>query len=283
MKIWGHICDALERHPACACVTVVATRGSAPREAGAAMAVTPEGYHGTIGGGALEWRAIATAQAMLSRGAGSRRTSHALGPELGQCCGGHVELLTEIFDRSALPEFRRRMAELGEQRRRVYLFGAGHVGRALVLALAPLPFDVVWIDPRASAFPAAMPSNVTPVAPEDVPGVLAAAPERSLAFIMSHSHALDLAITDAALRNANVARVGLIGSATKRARFMRRLREAGVAEARIDGLICPIGVEGIRSKEPAMIALATAAQIASLHEKLQAATQAFSEVRRSRA
>ena len=109
-----------------------------------------------------------------------------------------------------------------------------------------------------------MPSNVTPLAPEDAAAVLAEAPDGSLAFIMSHSHALDLAIADAALRNAAVARVGLIGSATKRARFEKRLREAGVAEDRIDGLICPIGVGGIRSKEPAMIALATAAQIASL-------------------
>lgn len=283
MKIWGHICDALERHPACARVSVVATRGSAPREVGAAMAVTPEGYYGTIGGGALEWRAIATAQAMLSRGAGSRRTSHALGPELGQCCGGHVELLTEVFDRSALPEIRRRMAEIGDTRRRVYLFGAGHVGRALVMALAPLPFEVMWIDPRASAFPAAMPTNVTPLAPEDVPAVLAGAPDGSLAFIMSHSHSLDLAIADVALRNASVARVGLIGSATKRARFMRRLREAGVAEDRIKGLVCPIGVDGIRSKEPAMIALATAAQIAMFHEQLQAVAQVSPVAERSRA
>jgi xanthine dehydrogenase accessory factor len=220
---------------------------------------------------------------MLSRGAGTRRTSHALGPELGQCCGGHVDLLTEVFDRSALPDIRCRMAEVGEARRRVYLFGAGHVGRALVLALAPLPFEVMWIDPRALAFPAAMPSNATPLAPDDVPAVLAEAPDGSLAFIMSHSHALDLAIADVALRNVSVARVGLIGSATKRARFVRRLREAGVAEDRIDGLICPIGVEGIRSKEPAMIALSTAAQIASLHEQLEEAAQASPAVQRSRA
>jgi xanthine dehydrogenase accessory factor len=128
-----------------------------------------------------------------------------------------------------------------------------------------------------------MPSNATPLAPEDVPAVLAKATVGSLAYIMSHSHALDLAIADAALRNASVARVGLIGSATKRARFVKRLREAGVAEDRINGLICPIGVEGIGSKEPAMIALATAAQIASLHEQLQAAAQASPVVQRSRA
>ena len=137
-----------------------------------------------------------------------------------------------------------------------------------MLALAPLPFNVIWVDPRPSAFPAAMPQNVTAVAPGDPASVLEHVPPGSLVFIMSHSHALDLAITDAALRNPHVAQTGLIGSATKRARFEKRLREANVDAARVAALICPIGVEGIRSKEPAMIALATAAQIASLHESL---------------
>lgn len=267
MRVWQQILNAVERHGRCALVTVAAAKGSVPREEGAAMVVTPEGYHGTIGGGTLEWRAIAAAQAMMAKGAGQRRSSHALGPDLGQCCGGHVELLTEVFDRDMIPEIGRRAAEPEAARRRIYLFGAGHVGRALVLALAPLPFDVMWIDPRLSAFPAAMPGNVTAAAPGDAPGQLADAPAGSFVFIMSHSHALDLAICDAALRNFGIAHVGLIGSATKRARFEKRLREADVAEDRIAALICPIGIEGIGSKEPAMIALATAAQIARLHEE----------------
>jgi xanthine dehydrogenase accessory factor len=270
MTVWGQVRDAVERHGRCALVSIVATRGSAPRDEGTRMVVTPEGYHGTIGGGALEWRAIASAQAMLPAGAGARRTSHALGPELGQCCGGHVELLTEVFDTSSLDEISSHAAfdDKDESRRNIYLFGAGHVGRALVLALAPLPFDVIWVDPRPSAFPAAMPGNVTAMAPGSPASVLDDVPPGSLVFIMSHSHALDLAITDAALRNPDVAHTGLIGSATKRARFEKRLREANVDAARVAQLICPIGVEGIRSKEPAMIALATAAQIAGLHESL---------------
>ncbi|MFO1123092.1 MAG: xanthine dehydrogenase accessory protein XdhC [Hyphomicrobiales bacterium] len=283
MTIWGQLRDAIGRHGAGALVTVVATRGSAPRDAGAAMVVTPEGYHGTIGGGALEWRAIAAAQAMLGKGRVSRRTSHALGPELGQCCGGHVELLTEVFDSGSLGEIQARMARDAAQRRRIYLFGAGHVGRALVLALAPLPFEVVWVDPRPSAFPAAMPANVTAVAPADVPGVLDEAPEGSLVFVMTHSHALDLAIVEAALRSPAVAHTGLIGSATKRARFTRRLGEAGIDASRIEALICPIGVSGIASKEPAMIALATAAQIAVLHESLASAAQQRPAAERTRA
>ena len=266
MNVWGHILEALQRHGACALVSVTATQGSSPRDAGARMVVTPEGYHGTIGGGALEWRAIAAAQAMFTKGAGLRRTSHALGPDLGQCCGGRVELLTEVFDRSSIATLQDRAAQEVETPRRIYVFGAGHVGRALVLALAPFAFDVMWIDPRPSAFPGASPRNVTALASDDPVAVLSDTPPGSLVFIMSHSHALDLAITDAALRNASIVHTGLIGSATKRARFEKRLRQAGVGEDRIAALICPIGTEGIRSKEPAAIGLATAAQIVMLHE-----------------
>lgn len=278
MKVWGHVLDALERHGRCALVSVAATQGSAPRDEGAHMVVTPEGFHGTIGGGALEWRAIAGAQALMARGAGTRHSSHALGPELGQCCGGRVDLRTEVFDQTSVAVVRGRALREDEACRSVYLFGAGHVGRALTLALAPFPFAIMWIDPRTSAFPAAMPRNVTAIAPEDPVTVLADAPPGSLVFIMSHSHALDLAITDAALRNLNVARVGLIGSATKRARFEKRLIQAGVAAGRIAQLICPIGVAGIRSKEPAAIALATAAQIVSLHEALATRQMALEPV-----
>jgi len=348
MKVWALILKTVEAQGRCALVSVISTQGSAPRDAGAHMVVTPHGYHGSIGGGTLEWHAIAAAQAMLARGASAKITSHALGPDLGQCCGGQVRLLTEVFDGERLAELRilaeteeaghflvesvlgldkvhrqllpsplageggaqRRMRGLvqrallpnhdaktapssvsrrearatfpreggrgithfiesfGEDRRRVYLFGAGHVGRALVLALAPLPFQVHWIDARPDAFPGAVPQNVTLAANAD----LTEAPDGSLVFIMSHSHALDLAVTEAALRNANIAHVGLIGSVTKRARFEKRLREAGIPSHRSDSLICPIGIPGIRSKTPVAIAAATAAQIIMLDEALRLAT-----------
>jgi xanthine dehydrogenase accessory factor len=286
MKVWALILRTIETQGRCALVSVASTEGSAPRDAGAHMVVTTEGFHGTIGGGALEWHAIAAAQAMLARGASARVTSHALGPELGQCCGGRVNLATEVFDTSSLETIRDLAARetqdpfsitrngialnFGENRRRVYLYGAGHVGRALVLALAPLPFEVMWIDPRPDAYPRAVPGNVTLAASADP----AEAPDGSLVFIMSHSHALDLAIADAALRHTRIAHVGLIGSATKRARFEKRLREAGVAPDRIANLICPIGVPGIKSKLPAMIATSTAAQIVVLDETLHLASAA---------
>ncbi len=289
MKVWAHILAALERHESCALVSVTDTAGSAPRDAGARMIVTPQGFHGTIGGGTLEWRAMAAAQALLGRGAATKITSHILGPDMGQCCGGRVQLATEVFDQTSLETVRQlaareaagpftlrgRIASLdgieafGDNARRLYLFGAGHVGRSLVLSLAPLPFAIHWIDPRPGAFPRAIPSNVTALAPDEPVSVLAQAPAGSLALVMTHSHALDLALTDAALRNESIAHVGLIGSATKRARFEKRLREAGVGAGRVAGLICPIGVSGIRSKEPAMIAAATAAQLLILDEQLK--------------
>jgi xanthine dehydrogenase accessory factor len=270
MNTWALIEAAIARHGACALVTVVSSEGSAPREPGARMVVTPDGFHGTIGGGTLEWRALAAAQAMLGKGAAARRSTHALGPDLGQCCGGRVTLETRTFDRSSLAE----IAELKEsepepERRHIYLFGAGHVGKALILAMAPLPFAVHWIDPRPNAFPGVVPQNVTCLASEQPAHILSDVPPGSLVFVMSHSHALDLAICDAALRNMNIARTGLIGSATKRARFERRLLQGGVPESRVKELICPIGVSGIRSKEPAAIALATAAQALAIHEELQ--------------
>lgn len=287
MRTWSLIARALEAQGSCALVSVVRAEGSVPREEGARMVVTPQGFHGTIGGGTLEWKALAEAQRLLGKPRQVRMLTQSLGPDLGQCCGGRVTLAIESFEAFSLPEVRGHAAReeegpftldgrlpgiterFGENRRTLLLFGAGHVGRALVLALAQLPFRVIWGDPRPEAFPAAMPQNVTPVSGNPLDVVAAAAPG-SLAFVMSHSHALDLAIADSALRNPDIAHVGVIGSATKRARFERRLREAGVAEDRVKSMICPIGIGGIRSKLPAAIAVSTAAQIISLDEALSA-------------
>ena len=163
------------------------------------------------------------------------------------------------------------MLRISAQRdRRLYLFGAGHVGRALVLALAPLPFEILGsIRVRRPFLALRRPMSRSVVAVNPV-NELNNPPAGSFVFVMSHSHALDLAMTDAALRQSLIAHVGLIGSASKRARFERRLREGGVEEARIAGLMCPIGLAGIESKEPAIIAAATAAQLLVLDEKLKA-------------
>ncbi len=289
MKVWPVIERVLEAHGTCALVSVTGTQGSSPRETGARMIVTPEGFHGTIGGGTLEWKALAVAQSLLDKPRAVKTVDQSLGPDLGQCCGGRVKLAIESFGRAELDEVRalaRREEQgpfditgripglaitehFGEQRRRIYVFGAGHVGRALVLALAPLPFDVVWADPRPEAFPGAAPSNAT-LLHGDPLRAMADVPEGALAFILTHSHALDLELADAALRIPAFTHVGLIGSATKRARFEKRLKDAGVDPARVAAMICPIGLGGIRSKLPAAIAVSVTAQIISLHESLEA-------------
>ena len=361
MRIWPVVAEMVGSHGSCALVTVAAVRGSAPREPGARMVIAPDGgFRGTIGGGELEWRAIGAARAALSRNTPAATLSRfTLGPDLGQCCGGSVQLLTEVFDRDRLDEIQalaarevagpfvtrgrigprsverivdedvarevsgsartgsfapaehtagdgvayeasgsartgrsiiaERAAEGGvaqgglpvergglpvelkgdgviverfrDPRRPLWLFGAGHVGRALMLALAPLPFDVTWIDEREGTFPAATPANVRPVRSADAAGELARAPDGAFVVVMTHSHALDLAIVHTALAAGRFGYVGLIGSAGKRARFVRRLREAGVAEARVATLVCPIGMPAIRSKHPAAIAAGVAAQL----------------------
>ena len=315
MKPWATIAAALA-HGRCAMVTVADTQGSTPREPGARMIVMPDGgFHGTIGGGALEWRALADARTLLAEDAPQPRLRRqALGPELGQCCGGSVRLLIEVFDGTMADEVAelsareagggfatvarlsqsggalsrmiadsanspRRPVEIAadgaiietfsRQTRPLYLFGAGHVGRALVLALAPLPFEVTWIDPRREAFPSATPGNVRSVHLPDPVAALAGAPPEGFVLVMTHSHALDLALVHAALDSTSFAYVGLIGSATKRARFRKRLGDLGLSAGSISHLSCPIGLAGIASKAPAAIAASVAADLLIRHEAVE--------------
>jgi len=317
MRVWETVGRAIEEAGRCALVTVVAVEGSAPREAGARLVVRPDGgFSGTIGGGTLEWRAIAEATAALARvPARLERQSVALGPDLGQCCGGRVGLLYEVFTGEARAEVRAlaereaagpfategavgagarvartvlagaaagaptatiadgTLAEtFGAAARPLHLFGAGHVGRALVLALAPLPFAVTWVDPRPGAFPSHLPANAVPLAAGDPGAVLAAAADGGFVLAMTHSHALDLAVVAAALAAGRFPHVGVIGSATKRARFERQLRAAGIAEEQIAGLVCPIGGTAVRSKLPAAIAATTVAELLAADEAHAAAT-----------
>jgi xanthine dehydrogenase accessory factor len=314
MKAFRRLVEAIEAEGSAALVTLARVEGSSPREAGARMVVRPSGgFHGTIGGGALEFAALQAAQAALSAGRGpALRRSLALGPELGQCCGGRVEWRVETFDRRDLDDLSAlaiaesgaadtlsarlgldgrvqrtlgasasggRLARLARESwteplgvlpRAIYLFGAGHVGRALALALAPLSFAVRWIDPRRGAFPAHAPANVTLIHAPEPTAELASAPDRALVVVMTHSHALDLEIVAEALRVERFGYVGLIGSATKRARFLSQMRAAGLTELELARLVCPIGVPGLESKDPAVIAASTAAQLLIVTEKLAA-------------
>jgi xanthine dehydrogenase accessory factor len=279
MKCWGTLEKAVTRHGACVLVTVVATKGSVPRGTDAWMIVTPDGFHGSIGGGTVEWKAMAVAQSMLASVATQRSLDYVLGPDLGQCCGGRMQIQCDVFNRNDLPRIIANNNDTAEEFRHVYLFGAGHVGRAVVLALAPLPLNVMLIDPRPNAFPSVVPQNVALLQLTDPVTVIQNVLPGSIAFVMSHSHALDLAIVDAALRNQSIAYVGLIGSATKRAQFEKRLHDAGVSPERIAGLICPIGISGIDSKHPAAIAAGVVAQVLQLDSALRTSEQLGTPIR----
>jgi xanthine dehydrogenase accessory factor len=300
--------DALARGEAAMLVHVAGNRGSAPREPGARMLVTDGGLFGTIGGGELEHWAIRQARQLLPDG-GAALADRALGPELGQCCGGAVTLAFEPFE-PADREWLERLAvaaagaspvvrtiaigrngtvRRGWEKRdeapadevairpeadrltlqewvnhsgeALYLFGAGHVGRAVIGAVAPLGFSVTWIDGRADAFPAEVPAVVRTrslALPELAVGE---APPGAFYLVMTHSHPLDEEVCAAILARGDFAYLGLIGSATKRARFRSRLKRRGIAAAALERLTCPVGLPEIKGKEPAVIAASVAADL----------------------
>ncbi|MFN7857834.1 MAG: xanthine dehydrogenase accessory protein XdhC [Acidovorax sp.] len=246
-------------------VRVDSTQGSVPREAGAWMAVFADRVIGTIGGGHLEYQAIAEARRRLAGQPGEGRLRYPLGPALGQCCGGVVYLTyghLGAMDPLALDRLRARLAP---PRYPVALFGGGHVGHALAQVLAPLPFALHWIDSRDGIFPQALPQGVVCEHSEPVHQAVPGLVPGTRVLIMSFSHAEDLDVVAACLRRqrelGDLPFIGLIGSQTKWATFSHRLTERGFTEQELAGVTCPIGVPGISGKEPAVIAVAVAAQL----------------------
>ncbi|MGA2397032.1 MAG: xanthine dehydrogenase accessory protein XdhC [Steroidobacteraceae bacterium] len=313
----GHWIEAarthLSHHATLVRVTVTRLRGSAPREAGASMLVDAVGTVGTIGGGRLEWHAITLARELLLRDARAtpvRLADLILGPELGQCCGGRVELwlerltrndaqwlksaarrlraqpglaiVTEILDgvvthrllrrsfaKAAVLEVEGRpggrvtLLEAPQPRRPdLWIFGAGHVGQALVRLLADLAlFEITWIDSRAALLPESLPVGVIPEVCAAPAELAACAPAGTHFVVMTHDHALDYELCRVILARADSSWLGLIGSASKSARFRSRLLRDGLDRETVSRLICPIGVPGISSKLPGAIAIAIAAQL----------------------
>lgn len=241
-------------------VEVEAVRGSAPREAGAWMLVSAEDVAGTIGGGQLEYMALDRARRMLRGDAASERMDIPLGPEIGQCCGGRVVLALTSVDEALATALRRRLAAEAAARPLVLIFGAGHVGRALAAALSLLPVRALLIDQRAeelSLAPGGVETRLTPLPEAEV----AQAPPGAAFVVLTHDHALDFLIADAALTRADAAYVGLIGSKPKRARFAAWRAQSGLARSKaLEGLTCPIG--GASSdKRPVVIAAMVAAEL----------------------
>ena len=246
-------------------VSVDATSGSVPRERGAWMVVFGGRVVGTVGGGHLELQAIAEARRRLTGAAGEPVLRFPLGPALGQCCGGVVHLRFDKLSAADAVSLPQRLRRGGAP---VALFGGGHVGRAIVNVLGTLPFAVTWIDSRDEIFPAQVPDNVACEHSDPVQSAVAPLAPGSRVLIMSFSHAEDLDIVAACLKRLrerdDLPYVGLIGSRTKWATFRHRLEERGFGEADFARVTCPIGVPGIRGKEPEVIAVAVAAQLLQL-------------------
>ena len=240
-----------------ALVTVVRARGSTPRDAGVAMLVTATRVVGTIGGGRLEWEGIARARALLAEGETDVMLDLALGAAVGQCCGGHVLLDLRRAGPDELARLEIAEAEASAKLPHVLLFGAGHVGRALAAALAPLPLHLRWIDPRAHEFPADALPGVTTVVTRHLADEVQRGPAGAAYFVLTHSHTLDFAVTSAVLARGDFVYLGLIGSKTKRVKFERGYRELGLPPER---LVCPIG-GSLRDKRPAVIAALAAAEL----------------------
>lgn len=293
------LAEAILSHGPVARVVVAEVRGSAPREVGTAMLLWSGGSAGTIGGGALELAAMERARAMLTSG-GDRVDRTPLGPALGQCCGGAVTLLTEIWDAARLdtltgpvvarplpggpPEPPLTVARIlrtvrgtgaavtpgirdgwmiepvREPRRDVWIYGAGHVGRAIVTVLAPLPdLRITWVDTGPERFPVDRPRSVVPFVAAQPADAVAHAPATAEHLVLTYSHAFDLEICHRIL-GRSFGRAGLIGSATKWARFRGRLAALGHGPDQIARIECPIGDPAL-GKAPQAIAIGVAAEI----------------------
>lgn len=235
-------------------VEIEKAAGSTPREVGASMLVTADACHGTIGGGQLEWDALAHARRMLSSRTESDRRDVPLGPEIGQCCGGRVSLRYHIVDQAERERIRRREMETVSAQPTVMLFGAGHVGKAIHRVLETLPLRLRWIDERADQFPPGAAGTAT----ERPVDHIAEAPAGAGFLILTHSHMMDFRLVEAVLRSGDFAYLGLIGSKSKRARFENGFSKLGLDSSR---LVCPIGGDKVRDKRPEVIAALVAAEL----------------------
>lgn len=287
--------EAVKTHGQVTRVVIAAIKGSSPREVGAAMLVWPSGQSGTIGGGTLEFQA---AEAARSQTVPDRLTHHALGPDMGQCCGGAVSLFSEVFDLKAVEALddtviarsaskdemplsvKRLLATARGQgiapepqlidgwmvehvhkpTRDLWIWGAGHVGRALVDVLSPLPdIAITWVDTGSERFPASAPAGVTTVPAAKPAELVRHAPPDAEHLVLTYSHNLDLELCNRLLSH-DFRFAGLIGSATKWARFRSRLAALGHAPEQISRITCPIGDPAL-GKHPQMIAVGVAAQL----------------------
>ena len=292
--------------------SVIQVRGSAPRAVGANMLIMADAIWDTIGGGALEFEVMHQARSDITMIQANPVDWHrhvmdiALGPDMGQCCGGHVRVLLEALTQADLPVLEKLVDSdqpvlhplktgqplvladrdlIGDgasitadktgfilpqkpYQRPLFIYGAGHVGRALIPIIEGLGFDVYWVDIAPDRFPPAIPEWVSEVTARDPTLIAAHAPTDAFHLVITHSHALDQAICHTVLAGQGFARLGLIGSTTKNARFRSRLSKAGIGDEALARLTCPIGVGLITGKQPVRVAISIAAQLAIWQQEL---------------
>jgi len=304
--------NAIEAHGQVARILIANHKGSSPRESGTSMLVWEDGFTGTIGGGALEYQAVGLAQKKMRSKCLINVKHIPLGPNLGQCCGGSVTLVTEYFSKTNLPQannvFARPMKPntpeplwvkrteakarngtmtpdthlqdgwlvepIAQPHEPVWIYGAGHVGRAIIDTLQGLPFDITWIDTATKRFPTQIPKHVTQLIAQNPALVAKHAPHDAQHFILTYSHALDLELCHAILDHGFKS-LGLIGSKTKHARFTSKLRNLGHSQAQIARIICPIGDPSL-GKEPKAIALGITTALLKEHKSIAAQKEVFS-------
>jgi xanthine dehydrogenase accessory factor len=255
-----HLSAFLAANDAIIRIDVTLAKGSTPREQGAFMLVAKDATFGTIGGGRLEFDAIDAARQMLASDQTEAELNFALGPEINQCCGGRVVLQLNKLSEPELTTMTETEIINVNQMPEVLIFGAGHVGRALALALAPLPFRVSLIDPRPHALLPLIHGVVSQALPVPEQAVRNAKPGSSF-VVMTHEHSLDFLIINEALRRNDATYVGLIGSKTKKATFRSQFLESGGLESEFENLVCPIGANPTGDKRPEVIAAFVAAEL----------------------
>jgi xanthine dehydrogenase accessory factor len=274
MSAWQQAVTALrEQQTPAVLVSVDSIVGSTPREPGARMIVTAQHLYGTIGGGNLEYQACRIArnqlaQDQLERGVADGLQRFPLGAGLGQCCGGLVNLMFDRLDADS--DWAGITQE--DDNLELYLFGAGHVGTALVRSLCDLPIRINWVDTRDDMLPQEPPVGVRTICTDTPEAEIDAAASGSYFLVMTHDHSLDQRLCEQILRREDFAYFGLIGSASKRRNFETRMRRRGFDAQQFARMTCPIGIDGISSKQPAQIAIAVAAEILQVYDrKLQCA------------
>ncbi len=240
-------------------VSVLSIKGSTPREVGARMLVTTNHSFGTIGGGHLEFKSIESARQQLKENQAQIVTQDfPLGATLGQCCGGFV---TVLFETVIQPKFQ------------LAIFGAGHVGRAIINCLSQIPCQVSWVDSRADEYPEHIPQHVTQIISDYPVDEIADMPENTYYLVLTHNHQLDLELSEAVLKREDSAFLGVIGSKTKSARFKHRLRDKGFSKEQITHMQCPMGEYEIISKQPGEIAISTLSHILKVRAEIESSIE----------